>query len=42
MKFLIQCNLMDDTQLAMVNRAIQIYPHVYVGVIPFSRELKKR
>lgn len=40
MKFLIQSNLMDDTQLAMVNRAIQIYPHVYVGVIPFSRELK--
>lgn len=39
MKFLIQHNLMNEQQLALVNNAVKNYPHEFVGIIPFSREI---
>lgn len=39
MKFLIQHNLMAESQLVAVGEAVKPYPHQFVGVIPFSREL---
>ena len=39
MKFLIQYNLMSTDQLNHVHNAVQKFPHQYVGLIPFSREL---
>jgi len=39
MKFLIQYNLMAESQLEAVKSAALPYPHQYVGVIPFSNEI---
>jgi ATP-grasp domain, R2K clade family 3 len=39
MKFAIQYNLMNDTQLQHVADAVKQYPHVFIGVVPFSREI---
>ncbi len=39
MKFAIQHNLMNETQLHDVAKAVKPYPHVFVGLIPFSREI---
>ena len=39
MKFAIQHNLMNAAQLEQVFNATANYPHEYVGVIPFSREI---
>jgi len=39
MKFLVQHNLMNEDQLHDINKAIAPYPHQFVGVIPFSREI---
>lgn len=39
MKFVIQHNLMTEDQLRQVYEAVSKYPHVFVGVIPFSREI---
>jgi hypothetical protein len=36
---MIQHNLMDLLQLEKVRQAINKYPHVYVGLIPFTREI---
>lgn len=38
-KFLIQHNLMNEQQLTLVNQAVKNYPHEFVGVIPFTREI---
>lgn len=40
MKFLIQHNLMNTEQLAQVAEAVKTFPHQFVGLMPFSRELK--
>lgn len=39
MKFAIQHNLMNEDQLHDVADAVKNYPHVFVGLIPFSREI---
>jgi hypothetical protein len=39
MKFLIQHNLMNTDQLARIREVVERFPHQYVGLIPFSREL---
>lgn len=39
MKFAIQCNLMNETQLQSVAAATKSFPHVYIGVIPFTHEI---
>jgi len=39
MKFVIQHNLMNDEQLNRTLAAVQPFPHLYVGLIPFSREI---
>lgn len=39
MKFLIQHNLMDKEQLQLTKAAVEHYPHEFVGLIPFSREI---
>jgi len=39
MKFAIQYNLMNEDQLHDVADAVKQYPHIFVGVIPFSREI---
>ncbi len=39
MKFVIQHNLMNNEQLLKVNNAIKNFPHIFVGLIPFSREI---
>lgn len=39
MKFAIQYNLMNDAQLHKVAEAVKSYPHVFIGLIPFSREI---
>lgn len=39
MKFMVQHNLMNADQLHSVADAIKTYPHVFVGTIPFSREI---
>ena len=39
MKFAIQHNLMNEDQLHDVAAAVKNYPHIFVGVIPFSREI---
>lgn len=39
MKFLIQHNLMNEIQLREVAEAVKGFPHQFVGVIPFSRDL---
>lgn len=39
MKFIIQHNLIAESSLSLVDHAVQKYPHTYVGVIPFSREI---
>jgi len=39
MQFLIQHNLMNPEQLEKVRVAVQPYPHQFVGMIPFSREI---
>lgn len=39
MKFIIQHNLMNEPQLNEVRKAVLPYPHTFVGVIPFSREI---
>lgn len=39
MKFAIQHNLMNGLQLKEVAEAVKNYPHVFVGMIPFSREI---
>lgn len=39
MKFAIQHNLMNELQLKEVADAVKNYPHVFVGMIPFSREI---
>jgi hypothetical protein len=39
MKFAIQHNLINNDQLQLVADAIKPYPHIFVGVIPFSREI---
>lgn len=39
MKFLIQHNLMNSKQLEEIRKAVEPYPTVYVGLIPFSHEI---
>lgn len=39
MKFLIQQNLMNKEQLVNVKEAVQSYPHQFIELIPFSREI---
>lgn len=39
MKFAIQHNLMNEDQLHDVADAVKNYPHIFVGVVPFSREI---
>lgn len=39
MKFVIQHNLMNAEQLNRTLAAVQPFPHLYVGLIPFSREI---
>lgn len=39
MKFVIQYNLMNEDQLHDVADAVTAYPHIFVGLIPFSREI---
>jgi ATP-grasp domain, R2K clade family 3 len=39
MKFLIQHNLMNAEQLKAVADAVKPFPHQFIGLIPFSREL---
>lgn len=38
-KFVIQQNLMGEQQLSKTRAAVEPYPHVYVGLIPFSHEI---
>ena len=38
-KFLIQTNLMNEAQLQRVRESVEEYPHQWVSVIPFSREI---
>lgn len=38
MKFLIQYNLMNEQQLELTRKAVEKYPHVFCGLIPFQRE----
>jgi len=40
MKFAIQYNLMNEDQLQQVFKAVEPYPHMFVGVIPFSRRIE--
>ena len=39
MKFAVQYNLMNETQLHQSAEAVKPYPHVFVGVVPFSRDI---
>lgn len=39
MKFAVQYNLMNENQLHQSAEAVKPYPHVFVGVVPFSREI---
>lgn len=39
MEFLIQHNLMNEEQLHQVKKAVEPYPHQFVGMIPFSHEI---
>jgi hypothetical protein len=39
MKFLIQHNMINITDLGQIKDALIDYPHEFVGVIPFSREI---
>lgn len=39
MKFLIQHNLMANDQLISVREAVASFPHQFVGVVPFTREI---
>lgn len=39
MKFAIQTNLMNEDQLQLLHSAVERHPHVYIGVIPFSRDI---
>lgn len=39
MEFLIQHNLMNGEQLELTRQAVEPYPHQFVGMIPFSREI---
>ena len=39
MKFLIQHNLMNEEQLLKVKDAVAPFPHEFIGLIPFSREI---
>lgn len=39
MKFLIQHNLINPENLGVIKEAIKDYPHEFVGLIPFSREI---
>ncbi len=39
MEFVIQHNLMNENQLKLTKEAVEKYPHRFVGLIPFSREI---
>lgn len=39
MKFAVQYNLMAEQQLQKVREAVEKFPHVFAGVIPFSRDI---
>jgi hypothetical protein len=39
MKFLIQWNLMNENSLQLVKNAVKDYPHEFIEVIPFSRDI---
>jgi len=39
MKFLIQHNLMHEESLRKVQHAVQNFPHEFIGLVPFSREI---
>lgn len=39
MKFIVQHNLINPDQLDKISGAIKKFPHEYVGVVPFSREI---
>jgi len=39
MKYAVQHNLMNEDQLHNVADAVKPYPHLFVGVIPFDREI---
>jgi len=39
MEFVIQQNLMNEDQLKLMHDAVAPYPHRFVGLIPFSREI---
>lgn len=39
MKFVIQCNMLKESQLLAIKEAVEGLPHQFVGLIPFSREI---
>lgn len=39
MKFLIQHNLINPDNLLVIKEAIKEYPHEFIGLLPFSREI---
>ena len=39
MKFLIQHNMLNPTELEKIRKAVESYPTVFCGVIPFSRDI---
>jgi hypothetical protein len=39
MKFIIQHNLMNEDQLRLTKDAVEYFPHEFIGLIPFSREI---
>lgn len=39
MKFMIQHNLINQKHLLKIKEAIKDYPHEFIGIIPFSREI---
>jgi hypothetical protein len=39
MQFLIQHNLLSIEQLELTRKAVEPYPHQFIGLIPFSREI---
>lgn len=39
MKFVIQYNMMGEQQLSKIRSSVERFPHVFVGMIPFSHEM---
>lgn len=39
MKFVVQYNMMGEQQLSKIRSSVERFPHVFVGIIPFSHEM---